>query len=133
MLVGAHFHSCVLSVCPDELPDHPAAPAEVLGGGPKPAADATPPRLRPAICWFTCEHRKAAFTSSPCFFSHRYILFTASLCHQRQPLLEVDTVRLGSVITILSTFHPCEKQSEPWGKSRRPHNAFSWPPFPSMC
>lgn len=52
-LAGAHFHSCVLSVCPDELPDHPAAPAEVLGDGPKPAADATPPRLRPAICWFT--------------------------------------------------------------------------------
>ena len=68
---------------------------------------------------------------SRCFFSRRCTLFTASLFSQRQPLPEADTVRLGSVITILSTFHPCEKQSKPWGKSRRSHNAFSWPPFPS--
>ena len=59
MPAGGHFHSCVLSVCPDEPPDQPAAPAEVLGGCPKPAAEAAPPRLRPAICWFTCKHRKA--------------------------------------------------------------------------
>lgn len=66
---------------------------------------------------------------SPRFFSRRCTLLTASLFHQRQPWPEADTVRIRSVITVLSTFHPCEKQAEPWGESRRPHDAFSWPHF----
>lgn len=42
-----HFHSCVLRVCPDELPDHPAV---VLGGWPKPVVEFALLRLMPAIC-----------------------------------------------------------------------------------
>lgn len=46
-VAASYFHSCVLRVCPDELPDHPAV---VLGGWPKPAPAFALLRFMAAIC-----------------------------------------------------------------------------------
>lgn len=46
-VAAPYFHSCVLRVCPDELPGHPAV---VLGGWPKPALVFALLRFMVAIC-----------------------------------------------------------------------------------
>lgn len=63
-VTASYFHSCVLRVCPDELPDHPAV---VLGGWPKPALALALLRFMAAICWFICKTQKAWFTRRTLF------------------------------------------------------------------